>query len=565
MKFMQSRIFVIGFLILGSLMLSLTMVRSGLTYTYGMGFWGPNGHDGIWHIALSESLVRESLGMPIFSGERLKNYHIGFDLFVSFLHKVTGIPIVNIYFQLMPVLIAFGIGFGTFYFVYKWKGLGASFWSLFFSFFGGSFGYLVSLYRSRTLDGESVFWSQQAVSTLVNPPFALSLVIMLTVLIILERKLYIKRHFFLFLIILIGLSVQIKVYSGILILGALFMTGIYKYLLNRDFTYLRIWLFSIILAIFFFMPLNRGSSSLIFIKPFWFLETMMILTDRVGWMRYGEAMINYKSAQNFLKMTPAYFLAFLIFIIGNMGTRLLAIGNLKRFDIKKIYPISMILFLIIVGGIFLPTFFLQKGTPWNTIQFFYYSNYFTGIYAGIYIDKFLSQKRNKYRNIFAVFLIVIATIPTTYSTLKNHYLTKNPPSMLSRGEIEALKFLSEQPKGIVFTYPFDNIAALEAERSAPRPLYLYTSTAYVSAFSKNHVFLEDEINLDIMGYDWGKRKIEIIKFYDSLDHKFVWNFLRENNIDYIYWVKPQRARLGEEQLGIEKIYENSEVEIFGVK
>lgn len=164
-----------------------------------------------------------------------------------------------------------------------------------------------------------------------------------------------------------------------------------------------------------------------------------------------------------------------------------------------------------------------------------------------------------------VFSIVIATIPTTYSTLKNHYLTKNPPSMLSNSEIEALSFLSEQSKGIVFTYPFDNIAALEAEKRAPRPLYLYTSTAYVSAFSKNHVFLEDEINLDIMGYEWGKRKIEMIKFYESLDHKFVWNFLRENNIDYIYWVKPQRARLGEEQLGIAKIFENSEVNIFRVK
>ena len=70
-------------LIIGTLTWSITMVKSGWQYAFGLGFWGPNGHDGIWHLAIADSLARGSLGMPIFAGEQLKNYHIGFDLLLA--------------------------------------------------------------------------------------------------------------------------------------------------------------------------------------------------------------------------------------------------------------------------------------------------------------------------------------------------------------------------------------------------------------------------------------------------------------------------------------------------
>src|SRR3990167_3443776 len=73
---------------IGTLSWSLVMVRSGVT-----GFWGPNGHDGVWHVALANSLKRGSFEMPVFSGENLKNYHIGFDLGLAFLSFVTQISV----------------------------------------------------------------------------------------------------------------------------------------------------------------------------------------------------------------------------------------------------------------------------------------------------------------------------------------------------------------------------------------------------------------------------------------------------------------------------------------
>ena len=218
---------------------------------------------------------------------------------------------------------------------------------------------------------------------------------------------------------------------------------------------------------------------------------------------------------------------------------------------------EIFLFSIIAAGVIIPMFFLQKGTPWNTIQFMYYSLFFSGILAGIALVKINTT--------LIYIIIVVLTVPTSISTLKDVYLPGRSPAMLSKDEISALNFLESQPDGVVLTYPFDRQKAKEAEVNPPRPLYLYESTAYVSAYSAKPVFLEDEVNLEITGYDWKSRRAEIEDWYKESDQTKVREFLSKNNIKYIYWLKGQRAYLGEGQLGIEKIFENNEVDVFVVK
>ena len=124
------------------------------------------------------------------------------------------------------------------------------------------------------------------------------------------------------------------------------------------------------------------------------------------------------------------------------------------------------------------------------------------------------------------------------------------------------------------TYPFDATRAKEAEANPPRPLYLYDSTAYVSAFANKITFLEDQVNLDITGYGWKDRRVEIENWYKEKDQEKSREFLKKNNIKYIYWLKgdkrflydiEQRAYLGETELGIEKIFDNKEVGVYVVK
>jgi len=219
--------FAIPLILLGTLVWSLIMVKSGLVYSFGMGFWGPNGHDGVWHIALIKSLTRGSWEMPTFAGEPLKNYHVGFDVLLAIIHKITTIPLHNLYFQIIPPFLAFLIGILVYKFVLLWrKSKSAAFWATFFVYFGGSFGWLVTLLRNREIGGESMFWAQQAISTLVNPPFALSLILILIGLISLlkyqESRL---ARYGVTATLAFGVLIQVKAYAGLLSLGGLFFSG----------------------------------------------------------------------------------------------------------------------------------------------------------------------------------------------------------------------------------------------------------------------------------------------------------------------------------------------------
>jgi hypothetical protein len=545
--FLKSNLSLIILLILGISSWSLTMVKSGWIYPFGMGFWGANGHDGIWHIALINNFAKGIFNVPVFAGYPLQNYHIGFDLLAAFLFKITRIPVVNLYFQILPPVFAFLIGFLTYKFVLlltnsKKSGILATF----FTFFGGSFAWAVG-------KGESAFWSQQQISTLINPPFALSLIFILLGLIFLLGYQNTKKILFLVLgSICFGLLIEIKVYAGVLVLGGLLVSGIWRILKEKKRDYLTVFVCSLAVSLIIFLPSLKGSSKLVVWQPFWFLETMMGATDRLNWVRFYSAMTTYKSGGIFLKGILAYSVAFAIFIVGNFGARLLAIKNM---NLKKLTSLDLFFWSVVVAGVLIPTFFIQRGTSWNTIQFLYYSLFFSGILAGIFLARL---------NKWILVLVVALTIPTTIISLKDIYLPGRPPSMLSTEELNALKFLGSQPDGIVLTYPFDVNKAKEAEDNPPRPLYLYESTAYVSAFSGKTTFLEDEVNLDITGYDWRTRREEIENWYKETNMQKARGFLKENGIKYIYWVKPQRAFLGEGQLGLIRLFENNKVDIFKV-
>lgn len=553
-KHFSQRNKILVLILLGSISWCWTMVKSGWLYPYGMGFWGANGHDGVWHIALSEMLMKGSFENPVFSGEVLKNYHLGFDLVLAALSKLSFMSPVNLYFQVIPVIFSVATGILVYRFSKKWTGSRAGgLWALFFTYFGGSFGWVLG-------KGESAFWSQQSISTLINPPFAMSLVVILLGLISLEKFLGGSKKHYLLCILFFGLLTQIKIYAALIVLTGLFAAAIYSLVSEKKNELLRVSLGTLAVFLLLFIPFNKNSSGLIVWQPFWFLETMMALSDRIGWDKFYSAMTNYRSGGVYHKLIPAYFVALGIFLAGNLGTRIIAFFTLfrKKFWSEKKQVLDIFLYAGSAAGIIVPMFFLQKGTPWNTIQFFYYSLFFLGLLSA----KFLSGVR---LNKFFVSVVVLATIPTSVISLKDVYIPGRPPAMIPTTELEALRFLKAASPGTVLTYPFDTEAAKAAESNPPRPLRLYVSTGYVAAFSGQVVFLEDEINLDITGYDWKRRREEVMLWYEESDKEVAREFLRRNNIKYIYWARGQRAILGESQLGIKEIFGNGDVTVYEVE
>lgn len=553
LKLFLTNKFLFLLLILGTLSWSVTMVKSGWIYGYGMGFWGANGHDGIWHISLINSLSKGSFSVPVFAGSDIKNYHLGFDLILALIHNVTKIPTVNLYFQIVPPIIAFLVGLSVYLFTFEWKKSKlAALMATFFVYFGGDMSWVLGR-------GESTFWSQQSITTLINPPFALSLVfIFLGLYFVVTKKPILSILFF-------GLLLETKAYAGVLILGTLLIVGIWEFLRERKLSYFKIFISSSLLTAGIFLLLNRGSENLFIFSPFWFLGTLFG-PDRLSFPRYVSAITNYNLAHNYIKLIPAYLLAFVVFWVGNMWTRLFKEIEVIKWIRRPKSTTSLDLFFtsMIIGGAVIPLLFIQKGTAWNTIQFFYYSLVFSGILAAVAISTFL-EKRRKSLKIVVVIAVIALTIPTTLKTLSEVYLPGRPPAMISNNELEALDFLSKMEGGVVLTYPYDSAAASAAIANPPRPLYLYDSTAYVSAFSGHTTYLEDQVNLDITNYDWQTRRNEVLNdFVNTNDRNVAKKFLAKNNIKFVYLTSSQKIKLKESQLGLVKIFGNDEVDIYKV-
>jgi hypothetical protein len=566
-KKLGTRMSILVLICLGSIVWSITMVKGGLCWQQGclggFGYWGPNGHDGIWHISLAESLSQGTWEMPVFAGADIKNYHIGFDLILSVIHKVSHIPIQFLYFQIIPPILAILIGYLTYKVVYTFsESYASAWWATFFVYFGGGWGWVITMLKDGTVGGESLFWSQQSISTLVNPPYALSLVCLLCGMFFLLKayKSSSKKYYYLSTLSFAALA-PIKIYGWIIVCGALLFVGFWETIQTRKISMFKVGSGVVLLGMLFVLPvIDFGKPALVW-QPGWFLTSMLASTDRLYWPRFAEALFNYQLSGNWIKMFTSYFVAFCIFWIGNLGTRVIKEILVFKWihSFKKLELVEIFMAIAIVIGVTIPMFYTQNGNPWNTIQFLYYSLFFSGILAGIVWGRFIEQQKKSFQISFSI-LLVLMTIPTTIGTLQ-HYLPSRPPAAISGLEMEALLFMKSLPVGTVLIQPFDKTAAGKAVDNPPRPLYLYESTAYVSAFSTQKVYLEEEINLEITGYDYKSRRAEVEQFFSNPNEYM--SLLSQKSIEYIYILKDKNDP-AKNSMPFQLLYENDTAMIYKV-
>jgi hypothetical protein len=142
------------------------------------------------------------------------------------------------------------------------------------------------------------------------------------------------------------------------------------------------------------------------------------------------------------------------------------------------------------------------------------------------------------------------------STLR-HYVPSRPPAKISSEELRALKFLKNLPDGVVLTIPFSKELADKEISNPPRPLYLYESTAYVSAISGKQTYLDDEVNLDIMGYAWRERLREVTGNLGKI------NYLKRHGIKYIY-VSDEKNFSLKDEMRVLNIYNKDGIGIYKI-
>jgi len=546
-------------IILGTIFQGVIMFRSGVMYDFGIGYWGPLARDGVWHEALIGQLLKSiPSGNPGLAGEVLTNYHYFYDLIISLISRF-GVPVNFLIYRFFPIVFSILLGIGTYKLsLVLFKDLPAgrqakkvAFLSVFFAYFASSFGWIINVVKGEQIGGESTFWANQPVSMNLNPPFAISLIIIIFTLLLVNS--YLNKPKFIkavLIIIFSGTLIGFKVYAGIILLFGLIVLGIKKLYFEKDTKVLLIAISSLLISLAILLPQSKSALGLLEFNPLWLVNTMIDAGDRVGIADLTSKRFTYLGSHQWLKFSIVEIIGLLIFFIGNLGSRIIGIFGIKKDQLKN--DLFIIIFSIFIIS-FVPTLiFTQKGNPWNIIQFFYYFLFFAGLFAAYSLRKAR----------FAIIALVILITPISSVATFRSWLYPNPPAYLPTREYEALKFLSTQGDGTVLKHPFDQ--SMRSKFKDPFPLAVYADNAYISAYSGKSVYIEDVEQQIVLNTDYKKRLESADRFFIEKDLIWSGKFLKDNNIQYIYLPKIYQLPMAEGLYPIKKIFENEETNIYKV-
>lgn len=555
---------------------------SGFLYPQGLLFWSSQGHDGIWHVALMEEIKKSFPPQnPVFAGERLYNYHYLVDLLMGeFARIFPFFPTLDLYFRFFPILLSFLIGLSSFSLITRWlenKKIG--YLGIFFTYLSGSFGYIVTFIKHRQIfGGETVFWAAQGNTIIGNPPHAISYSLIMSF--FLSFFFYLQKrdkYWFLICLLLGGLLAGFKVQAGLVMLVGIVTSSIVDLVVNKKVTTLLLSVFLGLSNFITFKLMTHGAESLLLFLPWWFIRTMVVGGDRLDWVDLELRRQYYLSLgtwRGYLRVAQIEVMSFLIFLIGNLGTKIIGFYSLSintykgiknKFFSQNIIEASLI--AAMVTGLVVPLLFVQKGIIYNNIAFMQYFILIFGFYASITVYKLITFFKSRILRTIILIVIIIFSIPTVIGNFNEFYGPgRTPLAKVSNLELVALSYLKNHTKedAVILSVPF-NKNLKNNFPDQPRPIYAWYSTPYIAALASRRVYLEAEEQVLITGYPQEKRRNQAKRFFETDDSIWQRQFLKQNKIDYIYISKSETGNfLDKNKLSLRVFFENNDVIIYKV-
>ncbi len=527
---------------------------SGITKNRDLLFWSANGHDGAWHIALMEEMKKGwPFGNPVFAGEKLINYHFFSDILPAAVSKYLPISNMDLYFRIFPFICSLFLGASAYYLTKRLtKNSAAPIWATIFTYFAGSFGYVVTYLKNKTIGGESIFWATQPQSAGGNPPQIISDFIILSAIyfyILLTQGKTNRKRYVLFgiCVLLLGTLPSFKVYAGVTALVSFGVIGVWELVKKRKIQTLLLTFISGILALILYLPNTSGSVSFLIFQPWWYIRTMVVEPSRLNWLDLElrrQFYLDRGGVKSILRIIEYEGIAFTIFFFGNLGMRFLGLKNFL-----KTHPVIKV--AIVISLVF-PLLFLQKGVASNTSQFLQYFVLLLGILAGIQV----SQIPTKIRRFIAP-VIILLMIPTQLGLIKEFY-SRPAFAKISAAEIEALTYIKENSAedSIILTPPYNQYLNLG---DATPNIWDWFDTSYVAALASRRTYFDDYEQVDIMGYEWRGRESVKKVIFGSEDSNIVSQNIKSSGADILYYPKVLEPKVNLEAIGLNLIFENSEV------
>lgn len=567
------------FILLGILVQGFINFPSGFLYSDGLKFWSSQGHDGLWHVA---SMEQVKVSMPVlnpgFSGENIYNYHYLVDVLMGEFARIFPIfSSLDLYFRFFPVLFSFMMGISVFALMVRWKVKEAiGYLGLFFFYFTGSFGYIVNFINGGSIfGGETVFWAAQENTLLGNPPHAISHAIIVTFFLSVFLYLKSRSKYWFFVSFLIGcILAGFKVSGGLVMLVGLSALTFFDLIIYRKIgTLLLTTILGITNFITFKSLTSSEAASFLMFLPWWFVRTTIV--DRLGWMDLELRRQHYLAQHTWhatLRVIQLEMTAFLLFVVGNLGMRIIGIWEMGRELFvyrlnlfKNLFEIM--LFASMLTGLVVPLLFVQKGLIYNNIQFMQYFLLIFGFYAAISTYNILMLFKSIKLRIIMMSIIVIFSVPTVIGNLTELYgPERSPLAIIVPEELEALNYLKNNSSSgsVVLNVPFDPYLKNKFNKP-PLPIYAWYDTSYTSAISERRSYLASE-HVTLLAYPQTKERQENMqKFFSQED--FDWNrqLLKKEKINYIYLAKDQlKQPLDIIKNNLENFFENDKVIIYHV-
>lgn len=548
---------------------SLSMLTSGV-YDNSIKY----GRDDLWHLALINELKANfPPDNPGFAGVTLKGYHFFYNFLLAKISNIFFISSLSLYFHFFPLFIAVLWGLGVYAFMYKWsKKISVGLWAVFLTMFGGSFAFILRLRGHENLSLDSAFGIQQPATALINPPFSISIVVVIAVLFAFYQYFATKKKGWLVPVILCaGLISMFKVYAGIILLGSIFLVALLQ-LLKKNFIFLIACFFIGILFVMTYGIFRDISSTLIF-APLWAPHS--VLVDNMPWYGYAEKMYTYTKFSVIKGIIETELYSWYVFIFGNLGTRLIGLLFLP-FLLLKNRKLSFFAFTILsmtLISIIIPLFFIQSGKVFEIIQMAWYFLFFVSLFAAFGFYKLFSFSFNKTLKIVFFIIILALTLPSAYEPYKGYFVAMGSHgSPLSDPYFKAMQFLNSNGSynETILEVPDKNISSTQNDL---RRWYRSSSPAIV-AFGNKRGYLNNEY-IDFTGVDISPR-INFIRKIILLNNlslsnsseyinlqKEVKQGLKDNKIVFIYSPYPLLSL--EKMNFISKVYENRAASIYRVE
>lgn len=474
-------------IILGSCLMAYLTWQSGSYQNGNILFYGVNGQDSIYHLALIGSLLSNFPPFhPGLAGIPLRGYNFFYDFIIAEFAKFYGLNILDLFFRFFPLLISICYGLSSLAVskFLRWNRR-------------TSLIFLILIYFAQNFD----FWGEhlyrffnfyynsagitQSLQNILDPSVVFSAsFIFIAFILLFSRK---TAWSVLILSLVIGLIPQIKIYSGVIVYAGLGIISITELFKNKNPSYFITLILSGIISAIVYLPVNSGAGGLVY-APLLIFKNFIDSAWLFNNWHWNVNFPIYVQAHNYIHIALFYLVAIFIFISTSLGVRLFIFIGVGKILKKDFYSTrNIFLATLIITSFFIPSFFVQSVSAFSIIQFFWIGYLVILLPTAAQLGEVAARLNKMWLFIVACGFFVIL-LPGNILLLTAYSVN---PGIIAKGLVQQTQVLRNVPQkdGVILA----NRIKIKNKRTGVYEYVDVSNVPVISALSGHQIYYEHEL------------------------------------------------------------------------